>query len=69
MLEETPAVRGDSKRANKMFGDSSAQHIGSNPITPSTNSPSTSAMNMRAKGDSSVERVFKQRLNRKARRE
>ena len=65
MLEETPAVRGDSKRANKMFGDASTQHIGSDPITPSTNSPSTPAMNTRAKGDSGGERVFKQRLKRK----
>jgi len=65
MLEETPAVRGDSKRANKMFGDASTQHIGSDPITPSTNSPSTPAMNTAVKGDTGGEKVFKRRLAKK----
>jgi hypothetical protein len=48
-----------------MFGDASAQHIGSDPITPSTNSPSTPAMNTRVKGDSGGEKVFKRRLAKK----
>jgi len=65
MLEETPAVRGDSKRANKMFRDASAQHIGSDPVTPSTNSPSTPAMNTSSHGDTGGEKVFKRRLARK----
>jgi hypothetical protein len=65
MLKETPAVRGDGKRANKMFGDASAQHIGSDPVTPSTNSPSTPAMNTSSHGDTGGEKVFKRRLARK----
>src|SRR5260370_17348364 len=62
MLKETPAVRGDSKRANKMFGDASAQHIGSDPVTPSTNSPSTPAMNTSSHCDAAGEKVFKPRF-------
>ena len=65
MLEETPAVRGDSKRGNKMFGDASTQHISSDPVTPSTNSPSTPAMNTSSHGDTGGEKVFKRRLARK----
>jgi hypothetical protein len=65
MLEETPAVRGDSKRGNKMFGDASTQHISSDPVTPSTNSPSTPAMNTSSHGDAGGEKVFKRRLARK----
>jgi hypothetical protein len=61
----TPAVRGHSKEANKMAKDASAQHVGSNPVTPSTNSPSTSAMNTSDKSDTGGEEVFKRRLARK----
>jgi hypothetical protein len=39
--EKTPALRGRRKRANKMFGDASEQHVATNPANPSTNSPST----------------------------
>ncbi len=65
LLQETPSVRGNTKRANRMFGDASAQHIGSDPITPSTNSPSTPAMNTAVKGDTGGEKVFKRRLAKK----
>lgn len=41
---ETPALRGVRKKGNKMFGDASEQHIGSDAVTPSTNRPSTPAM-------------------------
>ena len=40
-MEKTPALRGRRKKANKMFGDASEQHVSSNPANPSTNSPST----------------------------
>jgi hypothetical protein len=42
--EETPALRGNRKKTNKMFGDESRQHTGSSPATPSTNRPSTPGM-------------------------
>jgi hypothetical protein len=42
-MEKTPALRGRRKKDNKYFGDSSEQHVASNPANPSTNSPSTVA--------------------------
>jgi hypothetical protein len=42
--EDTPALRGNRKKTNKMFGDESRQHTGSSPATPSTNRPSTPGM-------------------------
>ena len=39
--DKTPALRGRRKKANKMFADASEQHIAGNPVTPSTNAPST----------------------------
>jgi hypothetical protein len=40
-MEKTPALRGRRKKENKMFGDSSEQHVAANPVTPSSNQPST----------------------------
>ena len=40
-MEKTPALRGRRKKANTMFADASEQHVASNPVTPSTNAPST----------------------------
>lgn len=40
-MARTPALRGRRKNANKMFGDTSEQHIAGDAVTPSTNSPST----------------------------
>jgi hypothetical protein len=62
--DATPAVRGRRKTTNKMFGDVSTQHVGSNPVTPSTNSPSTPAVSAPAQGDTGGEKVFKRRLAR-----
>lgn len=42
--EQTPALRGNRKKGNKMFGDDSSQHTGSSSVTPSTNRPSTPGM-------------------------
>jgi hypothetical protein len=42
--EETPALRGNRKKGNKMFGDASRQHTGASSVTPSTNRPSTPGM-------------------------
>jgi hypothetical protein len=67
--DATPALRGRRKNANKMFADSSSQHVGSDSATPSTNSPSVPAMNVKAKGASGGENQFKERLARKRAKE
>ncbi len=65
-MEQTPALRGRLKGANKMFSDESSQHIAGDSVTPSTNSPSIPAMNTGGhKGESGGEAVFKQRLAKK----
>jgi hypothetical protein len=61
-IDETPALRGSRKAANKMFGDVSDQQTGSNVVSASTNSPSTPAMKESRPSDSSAEAVFKRRL-------
>ena len=61
-MESTPAVLGRRKRANKMAGDKSEQHIASDATKPSTNAPSVPAAVPQVKGDTGGERVFKQRL-------
>ena len=38
--EETPALRGRRKTANKMFADPSSQHTASDPSKPKSNTPS-----------------------------
>ena len=63
-MKETPALRGERKAANKMFGDVSDQQTGSNVVAPSTNSPSTPGMKETPR-DSSAEAVFKRRLAKK----
>jgi hypothetical protein len=68
-MDETPAISGRRKRANKMFADKSSQQTGSDAVTPSTNSPSTPAMNSSTrKGESGGEQVFKRRLANKRKR-
>ena len=67
--DDTPALRGRRKSANKMFADASSQHVASDSATPSTNSPSVPAMNVRAKGASGGETQFKRRLARKRAKE
>lgn len=64
-MEKTPALRGARKSPNRMFGDVSQQHVGSDAITPMTNSPSVPAMNIKGKGGQGGERVFKKRLAKK----
>ena len=65
-MDETPALRGRRKNANKMFADKSTRNIGGDAVTPRTNSPSTPAMNAGTrKGDSGGERAFKARLKNK----
>jgi hypothetical protein len=64
-MEHTPAVRNRRKVENKMSGDASQQHISSDPTKPSTNTPSTPAMNVKGKGGAGGEAVFKRRLMRK----
>src|SRR5262245_28196592 len=67
--DDTPALRGRRKSANKMFADASSQHVASDSTKPSTNSPSIPAMNVRAKGASGGESEFKQRLARRRAKE
>ena len=43
-MENTPALRGNRKKGNKMFSDASRQHTGASAVTPSTNRPSTPGM-------------------------
>ena len=64
-VDNTPALQGRRKNANKMFADASSQHIAADATKPSTNSPSVPAMNVKAKGGSGGEREFKQRLVKK----
>ena len=61
-MKRTPAIRGSRKAANKLASDSSEQHIASNSTTPSTNTPSTPAMNVKPKRDGSGSAGFKKRL-------
>jgi len=63
-MDDTPALRGRRKSANKMFADASSQHVGSDSTKPTTNSPSVPAMNVKAKGASGGETQFKKRLAR-----
>ena len=61
--ENTPALRGKRKDANKFFADESSQQAGSDAATPRSNTPSLPAAlptNVK-KGESGGERVFKQR--------
>ena len=60
--KNTPALRGRRKTENRMFGEASQQHVGSDPTKPSTNSPSTVAMNVKSKSDAGGEAQFKKRL-------
>jgi len=64
-MDNTPALRGSRKIANKMFADKSSQHISTDSSKPMTNSPAVPAMNVKMKGESGGEREFKQRLARK----
>ena len=63
-MKKTPALRGRRKSANKMFADASEQHVAGSAVTPSTNSPSTPAMNTGTKSPAGGERVFKRRMSR-----
>ncbi len=60
--DTTPAIRGRRTANSKMEGDKSRQHVGSDPTTPSTNVPSTPAMNVKPKSDAGGEAQFKKRL-------
>ena len=42
-MEETPALRGRRKAANKMFADKSSQHQASDAAKPKSNTPSIPA--------------------------
>jgi hypothetical protein len=65
-MENTPAVRGQRQKSNKIFSDASSQHVGGDSVTPSTNSPSTPAMTGgEKKSPAGGERVFKRRLKKK----
>ncbi len=64
-MNETPAILGRRKTANKMAADKSEQHTGGDAVTPRTSAPSTPAMTSgKRKGESTAETVFKTRLAR-----
>src|SRR5919202_3623955 len=66
--QNTPALRGRRKEANKFFADDSQQAVGGNAARPRSNSPSTPAAvptNVK-KGESDGERAFKQRQAKKS---
>jgi hypothetical protein len=70
-MKNTPALRGRRKAASKMFGDESAQQVGTDAAKGRTNTPSLPAAlptNTRL-GESNDERAFKQRQKVKARRQ
>jgi hypothetical protein len=62
-MENTPALRGRRKAANKMFGDESQQQVGTDAAKPRSNQPSVpAAMPANTKlGQSNDERAFKAR--------
>ncbi|HYG80184.1 MAG TPA: hypothetical protein VD861_07350 [Pyrinomonadaceae bacterium] len=60
--EETPALRGRRKEANKMFADKSSQHTASDGTKPKSNSPSIPAQIGGGRvGESGGETGFKRR--------
>jgi hypothetical protein len=62
-VDETPAVAGRRKRANKLAADRSSRHTGGDAVTPRTTSPSTPAMTSAGrKGETGGESAFKSRL-------
>ena len=61
-MDNTPALTGRRKDANKMFSDQSSQDIATDSTKPSTNSPSLPAMHVKVKGESGGETEFKRRL-------
>src|SRR4029078_5134085 len=61
-MKETPALSGRRKANNRMFGDASQQHIGSDATKPSTNSPSTPAIKIKPKRSGGGAGGFKPRL-------
>jgi hypothetical protein len=62
-MKDTPALRGRRKQTNEMFADESAQHIGGDAVTPTSNAPSTPAAIPTGVplGEAGGERAFKQR--------
>ncbi|HLA09301.1 MAG TPA: hypothetical protein VJ023_01690 [Pyrinomonadaceae bacterium] len=65
-MDETPALSGRRKLANKFFSDKSRQNETGDSVTRRSNHPSTPAMNSAIKkGESGGERVFKRRLAQK----
>src|SRR6185312_4552953 len=64
--QQTPALVGRRKNANKMFADKSAQNVGGDAVTPKTTSPSTVVTKSEEhKGETRGETVFKARLKKK----
>jgi hypothetical protein len=65
-MNETPAIAGRRRVANKTAADNSEQNVGGDAVTPRTVSPSTPMIDAATrKGESGGETVFKARLRRK----
>lgn len=69
-MRETPALRGDRKADNEMFGDDSSQHVGGDSATPRSNTASVPAAMPSGKrvGETGGEKVFKQRQARRGKK-
>jgi hypothetical protein len=68
--EETPALRGRRKEANKMFADKSSQHTASDPSKPKSNTPSIPAqIGGGHVGESGGETGFKRRQARQRKKQ
>jgi hypothetical protein len=64
--EETPALRGRRKAANKMFADKSSQHTASDATKPKSNQPSVPAqIGGGHVGETGGEIAFKRRQKKK----
>src|SRR5215213_8935176 len=70
-MKNTPSLRGRRKAASRMFGDESAQQVGTDASKGRTNTPSVPAAlpgNTKL-GESNDERAFKQRQKVKVKRQ
>jgi hypothetical protein len=45
--KETPAIKGNRPRANKMAGEASQQQVSTDAVTPNSNTPSTAVRDVK----------------------
>jgi len=64
-MKQTPAVIGNRPRDNKLAADVSQRQLSTDAVTPSTNAPSTTGMNVKPSGAAGGAAQFKRRLAKK----